>query len=103
MKNLDKTLKNDHFLTDYLHLGSNHLPTSLMADLQQDINSVSSFSKCLNETFPLRNCFVKIPNEKSNKYKSSLLSYLTKDLTGPYLQGNVPLRHLLNEETLFMS
>ena len=32
-----------------------------MVDLHQDINSVSSFSKCLNE--------------KSNKYKSSLLSF----------------------------
>ena len=36
------------------------------------------------------------PNEKSNKYKSSLLSLLTKDLTEDFLQGYVPLRHLLN-------
>ena len=26
--------------------------TSLMADLRQDINRVSSFSRCLNGTFP---------------------------------------------------
>ena len=33
--------------------------TSLMADLRQDINRVSSFSRCLNGTFPWRNCSVK--------------------------------------------
>ena len=30
--------------------------TFLMADLHQDVNSVSSFSRCLNGTFPWRNC-----------------------------------------------
>ena len=43
------------------------------------------------------------PNEESNKYKSSLLSSLTKALMEHFLQGNVPLRHLLNVETLFIS
>ena len=33
--------------------------TSLMADLHQAINRVSSFSRCLNRTFPLRNCSFK--------------------------------------------
>ena len=33
--------------------------TSLMADLRQDINRVPSFSRCLNGTFPWRNCSVK--------------------------------------------
>ena len=34
----------------------------------------------------LRHWYIK-PNEKSNKYKSSFLSYLTKDLTEHFLQG----------------
>ena len=33
--------------------------TSLMADLHQDINCVSSFSGCLNGTFPWRNSSIK--------------------------------------------
>ena len=32
--------------------------TSLMAELRQDIKRVSSFSRCLNEIFPWRNCSV---------------------------------------------
>ena len=40
-------------------LGPNHLPTSLMADLHQDIHRVSSFSRCLNGTFPWRKYSVK--------------------------------------------
>ena len=32
--------------------------TSLMAELCQDINRVSSFSRCLNGSFPWRNCSV---------------------------------------------
>ena len=32
--------------------GPNHLPTSLMTDLRQDINRDSSFSMCHNGTFP---------------------------------------------------
>ena len=47
--------------------------SSSMADLRQDINRVSTFSSCLNGTFPWRNWYIN-PNEKSNKYKSSLLS-----------------------------
>ena len=43
------------------------------------------------------------PNEQSNKYKSSLLSQLTKALPEHFLQRNVPLRHLLNAKPLFMS
>ena len=74
--------------------------TSLVADNHQDINIVSSFRKCLNGTFPWRNCIN--PNKKSNRYKSSLLSYLTKALTEHFLQGNVPLRHLLNAKPPFI-
>ena len=33
--------------------------TSLMVDLCLDINRISSFSRCLNGTFPGRNCSVK--------------------------------------------
>ena len=36
-------------------------------------------------------------------YKYSLLSYLTKALTEHFLQGNVPLGHLLNAKPPFMS
>ena len=39
------------------------------------------------------------PNDKSNKYKCSL----TKALMEHFLQGNVPLRHLLNAKSPFMS
>ena len=51
--------------------------TSFMADLCQDINIVSSFSRWLLEYFlegiaPLRHWCIN-SNEKSNKYKSSLL------------------------------
>ena len=38
---------------------------------------------------PLRHLYIN-PNEKSNKYKSSPLSSLTKALTEHFLQGNVP-------------
>ena len=51
---------------------------------------------------PLRHWYIN-PNEKSNKYKSSLLSYLTKALMEHFLQGNVPLRHLLYAKPQFMS
>ena len=51
---------------------------------------------------PLRHWYIS-PNEKSNKYKSSLLSLLTKALTEHFLQGKVPLRHLLNAKPPFMS
>ena len=43
------------------------------------------------------------PNEKNNKYKSSLLSELTKTLMEHVLQGNVLLRHLLDAKPPFMS
>ena len=52
---------------------------SLMADLRQDINRVSLFSWCLilehllKGIAPIRHWYIN-PNEKSNKYKSSLLS-----------------------------
>ena len=82
--------------------------TSLMEDLHQDINIVSSFSagalmEHLREGIAsLRHWYIN-PNEKSNKYKSSLLSYLTKVLMEHFRQGNIPLRHLLNAKPLFIS
>ena len=63
-------------------MGPNHLGTSLMADLCQDINTVSSFSRCLNGISQLGHSCLN-PNEKSNKYHSSLL----KDL---FEQRNTP-------------
>ena len=42
---------------------------------------------------PLQHWYIN-PNEKSNKYKSSLLSKLTKALTELFVQGNFSLRHL---------
>ena len=59
-------------------LGAQSL-TSLMADVRQDINRVSSFiTGALMEHFlegiaPLRYLYIN-SNEKSNRYKSSLLS-----------------------------
>ena len=49
---------------------------------------------------PLRHWYIN-PNETTNKYKSSLLSLLTKALTEHFLQGNIPLRHLLNAKPPF--
>ena len=49
----------------------------------------------------LRNWYIN-PNEKSNKCKSSLLRKLTKALLDHFLQGNVPLRHLLNSKPLII-
>ena len=50
---------------------------SLMTDLCQDINRVSSFSRCrwtfFEEIAPLRHWYIN-SNEKSNKYTSSLLT-----------------------------
>ena len=43
----------------HFHLGPNRLPISLKAELRQDINRVSLFSRCLDGTFPWRNCSVK--------------------------------------------
>ena len=48
--------------------------------LHQDINSVSSFNRCLNVTFVKTLVHITLgnPNEKSNKHKSSLMNLLTK-------------------------
>ena len=51
---------------------------------------------------PLRHLYIN-PNEKSNKYIYSLLSKFTKALTEQVLQGNVPLKQILNEKPSFMS
>ena len=50
----------------------------------------------------LRHCYIN-PNEKSNKYKSSLLIQPIKVLMEHFFQGNLPLRHLLNAKPPFMS
>ena len=51
---------------------------------------------------PLRHWHIN-PNEKSHKFKSSLLSKLIKVLMEHFLEGNVPLRHLIDAKPLFMS
>ena len=51
---------------------------------------------------PLRHWYIN-PNEKRNKYKSSLLSEFSKALMDHFLQGSVPLRYLLNAKPPFMS
>ena len=43
------------------------------------------------------------PSEKSFKYKYYIQSYLTKTLTEHLVQGNVPLRQLLNTKPQFMT
>ena len=48
---------------------------------------------------PLRHWYIN-QNEKSNKYKSYPLSF---NLTEHFLQGNVPLRKMLNAKPPFMS
>ena len=45
-------------------------------------------------------CYIH-PNEKSNKNKFSLLSYLTKALTERFLQRHVTLRRILNAKPQF--
>ena len=80
---------------------------SFMADLSQDISGGFTFSRCLYGTLPWRNAPLRHwyinPNEKSNKYKSYLLNKLTNALIDHFLQGNVPLRQLLNAKPPFMS
>ena len=75
-----------------------------MAGLRQNINIVSSFSRLMEHFLEgisiLRHWYID-PNEKSNKYKSSLLNL--KALMEFLLQENGPLRHLLNAKPLFMS
>ena len=51
IENLDPQNSSDSFLWRVSALRDQSF-TSLMADLRQDINKVSSFSLCLNGTFP---------------------------------------------------
>ena len=84
-----------------------------MTDLRQDINRVSSFRRCLNRTFPWRNCSVKTfyvnSNEKHMRRvtNTNLLFWvnlwLTKALMEYFLHGNISLRHMLNAKPPFMS
>ena len=87
----------------------NNTFTSLNADLRQDKNRGIAFSRCLNGIFPGRKCSVKALVSQLRKRRFVLVSFYsshlgkcTNILTEKFLQGNVPLRHLLNEETLFM-
>ena len=74
----------------------------MKADLCQDLNGRFAFSRCLNGTFPWRKCTIN-SEEKICICYFSHLGYCSNVLTEKFLQGNVPLRHMLNEETLFMS
>ena len=78
-------ITNNNEKTDYLL----HLAGALMEHFLEGIA-------------PLRHWYIN-PNEKSNTYKSSLLSKPTKALTEYFPQGNVPLRLLLNAKPPFMS
>ena len=62
----------------------------MKADLSQDINGGFAFSRCLNGTFPWR------------KYSIKALLIFSFGLMYQFLQGNVPLRHLLNSKHQFM-
>ena len=69
--------------------------TSLMADLRQDINRVSSFIRCLSWIFPWRNCSVKTlvhcPQKRRVANTNLLLWVNLPNLeTEHFLQGNVP-------------
>ena len=67
-------INNNKQLTEQLGMQSF---TSLIADLCQNINILSSYSMYPNGIFPRRNAlrhWYINSNEKSNKYKSSLLS-----------------------------
>ena len=77
-----------------------YLLTSFMADLRQDINRVSSFSRCLNGTLPWSNCSV-----KTLVHSSKWEEFTYQSLNRHMLQGKVSLRHLLklNAKPLFMS
>ena len=75
-----------------------------MTDLRQNIN-LSLFSRRIDRNYlegiaPLRHWYVN-PNERSNNNKSSVLN-LTKALTEYFLQGNIPLRQLLNAKPQFI-
>ena len=77
--------------------------------IHKDINRVSSLRSCLNETYTwflegnalLRHWYT-ILNETSNRYKTSPTYQGLSRLPEQFLQGNVPLRHLLNAKSLFM-
>ena len=67
-------------------------------DLNRTLYDIGAFMKHFLEGIaPLRHWN---PNEKSNTYKSKLTS---KTLTEHFLQGNVPLRYLLNAKPPLMS
>ena len=71
--------------------------TSLKADLHQVINGGFAFSRLLNGKLTHKRRFVFVTLLIWDKVPT------TNVLTEQFLQGNVPLRHLLKEETLFMS
>ena len=76
--------------------------TSLMADLRQDINGVSSFRRCLNRTFPWRNCSVKTFVLQMRRVTNKSLLFwvnLPYALMEDFLQGNVPFRHITKCKT----
>ena len=66
-----------------IHLGPNH---SLIEDIHQDINKVSSLSSFLVMECCLQEGFGEVNLEEKQ-----------------FLQGNIPLMHLLNVEILFVS
>ena len=79
--------------------------TYLIADIRQDINKVSSFSRCFDRTFPWWSCSIGIltPMRKvKNKNIIFWVNILTP-LSHPFLHENVTFRHLLNSKPPFMT
>ena len=80
----------------------------MKADLRQDINRGLALAGALMEHFLERNAlkgFGKLPQKRRLLFVTVLIwvNLCSNVLTEKFFQGNVPLWHLLNEETLFMS
>ena len=79
------------YIQQSLLYGQNHLSHWWQTSIKKWMKDSHLVSRYLNGEFPWRKCSV------------IDLSKYTNILTYQFLQGNVQLRHLLNEKTLFMS
>ena len=82
--------------------------TSLTADLCQDINIDFAFSRCLNGTFPwskysVKEGYGKFTQKIRFEFVILLIWINVPMLTEQFLQGNVPLMHMLNAKPPFIS
>ena len=71
-------------------IGPNHF-NPLMADIRQDIYSVSTFSRCLNRKGTL-----------TQIKRVTITNLPSSELTEYFLRGNLPLWHLPNAKLLFL-